>query len=273
MNLENQLHDLIYTMPEITQKLQLMRLANKIIKYLKLPEFMRDNAKLSQFIADFVWQYFSAIGFAVAMDVSKNDANPLPKSASVLASVTAILPFLFNVVTKIKRTGAHNLSPLFNHVLAQTASTFTFLATFHQGSSMLLCQDFESGEQIKNCMIVALATTFTMQPSYAITRGFLERICQRIVPYSQFTLVQSEDDSKKIEDVKQIILDNARQENFFLMILIFIFCIFSVNQGAMDFREEYGLSNPYAFNVVLTPLVHTLASLIFWIYKKTVEGK
>jgi len=273
MNLENQLYDLIETMPEIAHKLQLMRLANKIIAYLKLPDFTQDNAKLSQFIADFVWQYVSAIGFAAAMDASKNDANPLVKSASVLASITAILPFIFNVVTKIKRTGAHNISPLFNHVLAQTASTFTFLATFYQGSSMLICQNFETGEQIKNCMLVALATTFTVQPSYAITRGFLDRICQSILPHNRCAAIQSEEDLSKMEDVKQIILDNASQENLFLTILIFIFCVFSFNQGAIDFREENKLGNLYAFNVVLLPIVHTFASLIFWIYRKIVDRR
>jgi hypothetical protein len=265
MLLDEQLEQLIDEMPESAHKFKIMKGANRLIKFLKIPEPLRDNATLMQFIAEFSLSFLTAVGFSTAQKATEGEENPTLNITGVFFAINVLIPFIFNTVLKIKRTGYSRFINLPIHTAAQYTATLAFIATFNQSINMISSPNTLEDE-IKDCMVVALASLFTVRHSYTVTKTILDRILH--VAYrspEEYRSIFYED--MQFQKTKEIILSHTNTEELYLLVAVFIMAIFGVNQGAKQFMEDTNIS-PYQLNIVVLPTIYAIISIlrVIWLY-------
>lgn len=264
---------ILQEMPECGHKVIVMQGWHKLLRILRMPEPFINNVDLMQALAEFTLSFLTAVGFSVGVQASKDDTDPTLKLVLVSSSIFVIIPFIFNILLKIKKSGRDNIFHVFAASTAQIASTFALTGVFVSGLKLVgTAQSLGVNDQIKNCLLVSMAGVYSGHYTGLLTHEIMMRTRQLLssTPVSRTSSGASllHTEITTLEKIKKTLQGYASTMELQFLIAFFVVMIININQSAADALKERGLSDPFVQNVIIFPVTSLLANIIAYCYNK-----
>jgi hypothetical protein len=271
----SELEKILVEMPENSHKILVMYSWHKLMKKIKIPYPFTNNVELVQCLAEFSLNFLTAIGFSTGVIASKEDSDPTTKLAIVASSISFLIPFIINVLIKLKISGKKDIFPMCAYTSSQITSIFAVSGVFIHG--LKLCGSATSlsvTEQVKSNFLVAMAGVYAGHYSGILSYQLLMRAYEIIMPIKNPALSDSllpqSAIKTNLEKIKSTIVGYESTRELQFLIVLFILMIVNINQGAIESTRDRGFDNPFALNVVLLPVTSILASVLHYLYSKLI---